>query len=824
MKNSRPVKIYQFGEFRLDATHLLLYQNECEMTFTPKIVETLLALVERSGEVLSKDELMEIIWADTIVEESNLSQNLYLLRKIFKDTTAHGKPLIETLKRRGYRFNGDVREISAAENNQNENQIVVEEDFSHLEELIGRRREISEIKKLLRQSDVRLVTLAGVGGMGKTRIAQALMKEMREEFADGAAFVELAAITNPKFVVSTIFQSLGLKESGNKPILEILKNYLRTREMLLVIDNFEQVAAAATDIAELLSAAKEIKILITSRVLLRLSSEREFIVPPLALPEENRNYSSGEIESYSAVKLFIERARLVKPDFALTAENASDTAKICARLDGLPLAIELAAARVKLLSPSALLKRLEHRLQILHSSEKKTDQPVRRQTMRGAIAWSCDLLDAGEKSLFNKLSVFSGGFTVEAAEAVCGDTEDTKVLDSLEILVGSSLLHQTTDENGDLRLSMLETIKEYGAENLAENAEAACDMHHRHATFFLTFACKTVADLYGARQSAQFNRLQSELDNFRAALDWNAQTDNADELALSAALSPFWNFRGYLTEGSDRLRQALARVNAPAPEVKAAALVALGEVIWFAGDYPLAIEQCEKSLALARCIKHQRVCARSLFILGMSHWYQYGDGDRATAFLEEGLTFYRELNFDTGITLTLVVLAAIRQSKNDLAQAEILLDESLTAAERAENDLALSIALVNYGRLKFAQGDFKRAEDLCRRSLKLRGKILDRWGLVQCLAPLAAISVVKDEPRRAAVLHGGINALLESVGAQPPPIFRTDFESSLAATRTAIGEKAFAGSFAAGQKLPLEEIIKFALSPNAETKSAAEIR
>ena len=825
MKNSHSRKIYQFGDFRLDAAHLLLYQNEDEMSFTPKIVETLLALVERSGEVLSKDELMEIVWADTIVEESNLSQNLYLLRKTFNGTTANGKPLIETLKRRGYRFNGNVSEIPTAESNQNGNQIVVEEDLPDLAEgLIGRRHEISKIKEMLQQPDVRLVTLAGAGGSGKTRIAQALMSELRGEFADGAWFVELAAINDPKLVASTIFQSLGLKEAGNKPILEVLKNYLRTRELLLVVDNFEQVAAAAPDIAKLLSAAKNLKILITSRVLLRLPSEREFIVPPLALPEENENYSPGELANYSAIKLFIERARMVKSDFALTDENASDTAKICARLDGLPLAIELAAARVKLLSPSALLERLEHRLTILHSSEKKNDQPARQQKMRDAIAWSYDLLDAGEKTLFKKLSVFSGGFTVEAAETVCGNTDETEVLDGLENLVASSLLYETSATGGEVRLAMLETIKEYGAEKLLETPKENCRTRRCHADFFLKFAYKIVADLYGAKEVAQFNRLQAEFDNFRSALDWNAATGNEDELKLAATLSPFWNFRGYLTEGGSRLREALARNPSAAPDVSAAALIALGEAIWFAGDYQQAIEQCEKSLALARKINNRRVCARSLFILGVSDWYQYGDGDRATAFLDESLCFYRELNFDMGITLTLVALSAIQQAKNNLSRAEELLEESLLTAERSEGNLARSIALINYGRLLFAKGEVARAKNICRESLKFRWKIADNWGLVQCLAPLAAIAIVEGEPRRSALLHGATNALLESVGAQLPPILRHNHESSFRAARDQLDEKTFTELFAAGHKLSPKETINFALSTNTDTKSAVEIR
>ena len=383
-----------------------------------------------------------------------------------------------------------------------------------LSPVVGREKEISHIKNLLSQNDVRLITLAGIGGTGKTRLAKAVAQEMVQVFPEGVFFIEIAAITNSELVASTIAQSLGIKEAGNKPILETLKDYLRERQMLLILDNFEQVAAAAPIIAELLATAANLKILITSRILLHLSAEREFIVPPLAVPDETSNISLDDISNYEAIRLFVERARNVKPGFALTNENADDVAKICGRLDGLPLAIELAAARIKILSPRTILTKLENRLKLLTGGA--SDLPVRQQTMRDAIEWSYDLLNEDEKFLFRRLAIFEGGFTFEAAEAVCEMSEPSAaagvssvigkvmqstinqpaaadgsdslsiigVLDLITSLVDKSLLVSKEQPNDEKRFRMLETLRQYALESLEKNNEAEA-VRRSHAAYFL---------------------------------------------------------------------------------------------------------------------------------------------------------------------------------------------------------------------------------------------------------------------------------------------------------------------------------------------------
>jgi predicted ATPase/Tol biopolymer transport system component/DNA-binding winged helix-turn-helix (wHTH) protein len=850
-------RLYEFGDFRLDLAEKVLLRDGESVPITPKVFETLRVFVEHAGRLIEKDELMQKLWQDRFVEESNLTFNVKMLRKALGDSAS--KPVfIETVPKRGYRFIAEVRSLELEEKDSPENfsaskiakpetsirqhfsverhgnviavanwQSEPEEDASedasaknvpHLvslaavpRSLYGRSREIAAIENLLRGEDVRLVTLTGAGGTGKTVLAQTVADGCSAEFPDGVFFVELAAVANPDWVVSAIAQMLDVKETVGKSLLETLKTFLRERRTLLVLDNFEQIIPAAASLAELLESSLHLKILVTSRAALRLSAENELIVPPLAVPPTDAHeISADQLKKYSSVELFVVRARAVKSNFVLTDENAPAIAEICSKLDGLPLAIELAAARVKLLPPSALLKRLENRLKILTSQTK--DFPARQQTMRETIAWSFDLLGEKEKTLFKRLAVFAGGFTLEAAEAVCGEeTGDTEVLDWLESLEGSSLLQQTEEDDDGTRLLMLETIRQYSAEKLAENAAEDRIFRERQAEFFLTFAKQTARGLFGAKQATLLNQMEAERDNFRAALDWNRKTGGGNELKLAAALTPYWSFRGYLSEGIERLSAALERNPSAAPVVQAKALTSLGQLIWFGGDYVRAIAVCEESLALARQINYPMACARSLQTLGMSHWYQYGDGERANAYLEECLSLYRELRFDAGVVFTLVVFAAICQSKGDLARAEELLDEGLTAARRTNNNLALSIALVNYGRLEFAKGNFARAKQLCRESLRLREELADKWGLVQCLEPLAVVALEQGEPRRAAQMLGAIDVLLELLGAPPPLMFRADHERNLAAAHAALDKETFAESFAEGRKLRADEIVSFAL-------------
>ncbi|HEY0386507.1 MAG TPA: protein kinase, partial [Pyrinomonadaceae bacterium] len=423
---------------------------------------------------------------------------------------------------------------------------------TELSPLIGREQEVSAISNLLRQEEVRLLTLSGIGGTGKTRLAQAVARQMLSEFTDGAFFIELSPISDPALVVSEIAQPLGLKEAGGTPLKSLLKTFLHERAVLLAIDNFEHVTAAAPLVAELLAAAPRLKVLVTSRALLHLSLEHEFSVPPLALPSPETFPAADELMRYAAITLFVERARAARHGFILTDENARAVAEVCARLDGLPLAIELAAARVKLLTPQAILSRLENRLKLLTGGAK--DLPARQQTMRGAISWSYDLLEEDERKLMQRLAVFNGEFYLEAAEAVCAGGEELSspeygsqakaqsahkaqsadaastslyppptpimdVLDGVASLVDKSLLVQKEQDDREPRFRMLAVVREYATERLAESGEMDA-IRSQHAHFFLALAETAEPELVGAHQAEWLGRLEAEHDNLRSALEW----------------------------------------------------------------------------------------------------------------------------------------------------------------------------------------------------------------------------------------------------------------------------------------------------------------
>ena len=841
----------EIGNFRLDPKKKVLSFQDKPIDIPLKEIELLCVLTENSGELVTKEELLNRVWADSFVEESNLTRHIYRLRKMFAKY-GESADIIQNVPRRGYRFIADVKIVENSIQNSGESkitkpqvssnqnfaferqgnviavakwQVEPQENFNADTErrnfpelvsvpnvsnyLFGREQEIETIKNLVSRDDVRLVTLTGAGGTGKTSLAQQIANRFLLEFSDGVFFVELATVHTTELVVPAIAQALDVKEATEKNLIENLKSFLRERKILLILDNFEQIVSSAPIISELLAASTRLKILVTSRILLNLSKENELIVPTLAFPPADfAEKSDDKISNFPAVKLFVERARKVKSNFVLTDENAFVVAEICAKLDGLPLGIELAAARIKLLSPAAILKRLKKPLQLLTS--KTQNLPARQRTMRDTIAWSFDLLDEKEKMLFTRLSVFEGGFTVEAAEAVCGEADEMEVLNGLESLIDNNLLRRIEDNTGEMRLLFLETIREFSAEKLAENAEEETDMRQRHLLFYLASAKQFERELMGAEQVILLNQMESERSNFRAALDWGKKTNSEDELKLAAALGSLWTFRGYPSEGIERLTEALARNPHTVSALQAKALAWLGQLIWVKGDYVKAIAVCEQSLKLARQINYPIMIGRSLFVLGMSHWYHYGDDQWAITYLEEASNLFRELNFDTGIVFTLVVLAAIYQTKGNLSHAEQILDESLAAAKRTGNNLALSIAKVNYGRLEIAKGNLSRAKNLCQESLRLRGELSDRWGFVQCLEPLAAVAIKEGNANRAAQMLGAIDLLLESFGASLPLIFRADHESNVADTRAALAEKTFAESFAKGRKLSMQEILNLA--------------
>jgi predicted ATPase/DNA-binding SARP family transcriptional activator len=632
--------------------------------------------------------------------------------------------------------------------------------------LLGRERELEAVQQLLRES-TRLLTLTGPGGAGKTRLAVEAASRLLDQFPDGVCFTDLAPVRDPEMVLSTIAHHLELSERAGRPLLESLKAFLREKQMLLVLDNFEQVLSAAPRVAELLTAASALKLLVTSRARLGLRGEHEVAVPPLAVPDPERLPGDARtlcttLTEHAATRLFIERAAAGCADFAVTAANGPAIAKICCLLDGLPLAIELAAARLKVLSPQALLARLGGAaarqpeggrpqggrpqgspLQVLTGGAR--DMPARQQTLRDTIAWSYDLLTSPEQQLLRALSVFVGGFTLRAAEAVGSEqwaasgaakdrcsAQPTDVLDRLTSLVDKSLVLQEAGRDGERRFRMLETIREFAAEQLGErrDTEAARD---RHLHFFVAWA-EAAATTNPATE--RLDQLESEHDNLRAALAWSVERGVADRgLRLANVLEEFWRQRGYLQEGLDQHLRLLAQPDAASPVVsRARALSSAARFAELQQNLDAGKRLQEESLAIGRALGDRAVIAASLRHLGSLALYRW-EVTTARPLIEEAVATYRELDDPRGVARALLDLAEVRRQEGNLQAARDLLDESL-AIGRAVGDRALiSSTLGSLGEEICLQGDPKIARPLIEEALVSARELNDRveiaWGVTR---------------------------------------------------------------------------------------------
>lgn len=802
--------IYEFENFRLDAAHAMLYRDGLALSLPRKAVQTLAVLVARAGDILSKDELMAVIWADSVVEESNLSQYLHLLRKVL-GAGADGRPFIETLHRRGYRFLAPVTRVDAPT-----------ADTATSTGIIGRDREVAEIARLLRSGEHRLLTLTGVGGVGKTTLAHMLAERLRDTFADGVHFVELAAITDPALVASTIAALLGVKEAGSRSVSALLIEHLRERRMLLVLDNFEQVIAAAPDIAPLLGAAPGLQIVVTSRIRLHLRAEFEYAVPSLTVPagkwldrgHPDQAAGAGQYDrilAADAVRLFISRACNVKPTFALTRDNAGDVAEICARLDGLPLAIELAAARIRLLSPAAILDRLENQLSLLTGGAKHL--PRRQQTMRGIVAWSHDLLDAEERRLFRRLAVFPGSFVIEAAEAVCGGPADgagLSVLDGVGALLDNSLLVATEQRNGEMRFRMLEVVREFAQEALAASGEAAA-LNERHARTFLALGEDAETHLLAARSAHWLDRLEDDHDNLRAALHWGTRHDPELAQRLAAAIWRFWWHHGHIREGREQAGALLARGPGSDRRVRTKLLLGAGFLNRLGGNFTLTRTYVTEALALARETGDDKSQAFALYQLGL---LALNDGDFTACgqLLDEGLTHARASDDRQMLGLLCNGLGEFARLQGNFAQAEDFYQQAL-ALNRGAGDLARQTTnLINLGATALVRNDLAAAGAFYREGLEISAKMADMNGTLYCLEGVAGALLAVRDPARAARLFGATEALREANNLLLEPADRAPYEQSVALVRRSLPATHSAQLFAEGRRCSLDEAVALALA------------
>ncbi len=722
---------------------------------------------------------------------------------------------------------------------------------------IGREQELATVEGFLERQTVRLVTLTGPGGVGKTRLALQVAAALRERFEDSAYFVDLAPISDPNLVASTIVETLGIPNQGARLPLDVLKDYLREKRMLLVLDNLEQVVSAAPLVGELLVAAPSLRVLATSRVALRVRGEQEFSVPPLSLPDPKHLPPLSALSEYAAVDLFVQRAISVKPDFEVTNENGAAVAEICTSLDGLPLAIELAAARIRTLPPQAMLQRLSSRMKLLTGGPR--DVPTRQQTLRGTIEWSYELLDESETALFRSLAVFVGGFTLETAEAICGPNRlEIDILDGVESLVAKSLVRQMplavqqAGARAEARFTMLETIREYARERLGD-AEAA-ELRRQHATYYMVLAERVDSQPERLERVADFIRLQADQDNLRAALEWAVEQGDVETgQRLATALTSFWELAGKVSEGRQWLERMLALPQEPGSvELRARSLRLAGYLAWLQGDYVAARTPAEESAALWRTIGNQHELAHALNIVGRVRLLQ-GESAAARSAFEESAALFRKTEARRGLdfawALQGVGLAALDQE--DFGTAQALLEEVAAIVRPRQDAYFTAVSLNHVGDVARCQGDYERAGRLYRESLAvlrtnnitgqtaavlhnlgyvalaqaeraqaralfaeslaLQREQANTPGIAECLAGYAASAGAEGHIERAARLFGAVEAWRARENARMWPAERIEVGRHVAALQAQADAVLLAQAWAEGRAMTLEQAVAYGL-------------
>lgn len=729
--------------------------------------------------------------------------------------------------------------------------------------LIGRQALVEAVQARLLEEGVRLLTLTGPPGTGKTRLAVEVAWGLVDDFSHGVCFVDLTSIRDPTHVIAAVAHALDVREGDAEPLPERLQAYLASKRLLLVLDNFEQVLDAAPEVAALLAGCPRLTVLATSRAALRLRGEHRVSVPPLTVPQMTASLDVAALVQAPAVALFVQRAQAVQPEFELLPHNGQAVGEICIRLDGLPLAIELAAARIPVLPPQALRERLKQRLSLLTSGAR--DAPGRHQTLRAAITWSYELLSPVEQRLFRRLSVFAGGATLAAAAAVLDASEhEPELLEGLTGLVDQGLLYQAAQPDGEPRFRMLETLREYAGELLAAHGEAAAT-RSRHATYFLALGEQSEVILTGPAAATQLALLDTEHDNLRATLVWSCEFGARAEddsvaatvagsgaamtaeraLRLAAALGRFWWMRGYLSEGRRWLERVLSALPSPG-EARAKALCWAGNLATTQGDHAPARVQLEESLALFRAQNNPHGIADTMETLGNLALAQgdlalagarleeslairralddregiaeafhnlgrvalaRGDYRQAVVRLKEGLAIFHALGNQRGVAKTLLDVGEVALAHGDYAEARARLAESLAILRALGDQDGIAKTIHSLGDVALAQGDHAQAQTRLEESLAIFRELGSKGRMGKSIESFAALALAEGESLRAVRLFGAAARLRLTLSTPVPPADRAAQERSFAAVRVALGDETFAAAWSAGMSMSLDQAI-----------------
>ena len=833
---------YRFGSFELQPAKRRLLASGVPVDVGSRAFDVLVMLVEHDGRTVTKDELLEGVWPKAVVEENTLQAHVSALRKVL------GRDAIATISGWGYRFSLELIPASAEPAAPRHNLP------QQLTSFIGREKEIAQVKELL--ATARLLTLTGAGGCGKTRLAMQVAGDLLESYPDGTWLVELAPLTDPGLVPQAVANVLGLKEQPGQNLTRAIADHLESRRLLLVLDNAEHLRAACADFADAaLRRCAHLVILVTSRERLGMAGELTYRVPSLSMPDPEHHATPEILSAFESVRLFIERARLQRPDFTVTAQNAPALASVCRRLDGIPLAIELAAPRVRSMSVEEVSRRLDQRFGLL-TGGSVTALP-RHRTLRAMIDWSYDLLGDAEKAMLRRMSAFSGGWTLAAAEQVCGDDVDRReALDLLTSLADKNMV-LAEERDGATRYWFLETVCHYARDRLRESGEQM-NVQRRHLAYFLTMAEEAEPLLLGADQHAWLERLETEHDNLRSALAWSSAAGGDAEagLRLAAALYLFWWLRGYRGEGRAWLVGLMnSAPGAQSGLVRARALIGAGSLAWLQGDYPdarafyeqsLAIARelgdgsriaaalhglgavladqgdylgarafYEQSLAIRRKLGDQRAIAASLSNLGIVAGRQ-GDSRAARALQIEALAIRRELGDRWGIASSLNNLADVAHDQQDYLVARALCEESLAIYREVGERRGIADVLGRMGLLARDQDDYRSAQALFKESLAIFLELGDQRGIVEALEGLAYVFSL-DRSAWAALLWGATATLREKIGAPQKPNDRLRAERQIAGARAALGDDAaFDSVWQEGRAMSIEQAARYALSRESE--------